>query len=144
MSSQTTGAVLDTSFLIDYRDGEPETKQFLTEYKGERGEDVAVPTLVLYELYKGLFRGDGIPDVLRLDEELRWADRVGFDRNAALEAGMIEAELTSQGELINPVDILIAGIARRNGVLLVTADGHYSNIQDLLVFNVREDSLNDL
>lgn len=144
MSSQSTGAVLDTSFLIDYRNGEPETKHFLTKYKGDRDEDIAVPTLVLYELYRRLFRGDGQPDVLTLDEELRWADRVGFNRDAALEAGMIEAELASQGELINPVDILIAGIARERGKLLVTADSHYASIHDLLVFNVREDSLDDL
>lgn len=144
MSSQSPGALLDTSFLIDYTDRTPETKAFLTEYKGERSEDVSIPTLVLYEMYRGWLRSDGPANIPDLDYKLRWANNVGFDRYSALEAAEIESELASQGELINGADILIAGIARRKEMLLVTADGDYSNVKGLDVFDVREDSLDSL
>ncbi len=53
---------LDTSFLVDYLDGEASTKRFLAE---RTGEPMYAPSLSLFEVYRGAARAT---DGGRLDD----------------------------------------------------------------------------
>jgi len=56
---------------------------------------------------------------------------LNYDASAAIEFGRIKAELARAGQPIPDADIQIAGIARSHGLVLLTADAHFSFIADL-------------
>ncbi len=59
-----------------------------------------------------------------------------FDGQAAREAGRIRALLESQGCMIGPYDVLLAGQARSAGLTLVTANtGEFSRVPALSLEN---------
>jgi tRNA(fMet)-specific endonuclease VapC len=55
-----------------------------------------------------------------------------FDRSAAVEFGRIKAELHRRGTIIPDVDLQIAAIARSQGLVLLTADAHFSHVGGLI------------
>jgi predicted nucleic acid-binding protein len=126
--------VLDSSFIIDYWEGEPYAKTFLGGLSDT--EPVWVPTLVLYELYAGALLSDSPADTITsVATDLDWADPLPFDDGAAREAADIRADLSQRGETINPVDMLIAGIARDASMTLVACDDHFGRVADLDHYN---------
>lgn len=110
--------VLDTNSVL-----------YLLKGKGRVGErllatprtDVAVPTVVLYELEVGT-RRSASPERRRAQlQDLVGAMRVlSFDRPEANVAARIRVELERAGEPIGPMDTLIAATALRHGATLVT------------------------
>ena len=59
---------------------------------------------------------------------------VSFDDRCAEEYGIIKAELSRQGMLIGPNDLLIASIAKANGLILVTHNvGEFSRVVGLQI-----------
>lgn len=58
-----------------------------------------------------------------------------FDENAATEFGRLRTELRAKGRPIPTFDVLIAAIARLNGLVLLTADGHFGAVDGLIVEN---------
>jgi tRNA(fMet)-specific endonuclease VapC len=88
------------------------------------GDDVMVPSIVLFELWYGAAKS---VHVLRNAGRIRqfMAGRISempFDAGDAEEAGEIRAALERAGTPIGPYDILIAAQARRRGATLVTAN----------------------
>ncbi|GAB3417090.1 type II toxin-antitoxin system VapC family toxin [Haloparvum alkalitolerans] len=119
---------LDTSFLVDYLDGEEATKRFLAE---RTGEPMHSPALSLFEVYRGAARttsGDRIDDVA---DALDWVDPLPLDGSAADEAARIESELLAAGERINLGDVLIAGVCRDRGATIVSRDDHFDRVDGL-------------
>ena len=58
-----------------------------------------------------------------------------FDHAAAVEFGEIRAALSAAGAPIPVMDAQIAAISRLHNLVLLTADGHFSRVQDLVVEN---------
>jgi tRNA(fMet)-specific endonuclease VapC len=58
-----------------------------------------------------------------------------FDAAAAVEFGRIKAELVERGTVIPAIDLQIAAIVRTGGVILLTADAHFSQVSGLLTEN---------
>ncbi|GAA0242592.1 PIN domain-containing protein [Haladaptatus pallidirubidus] len=143
---QTEGpAILDTSFIVDYFEALPATQTLLNHSVDDSEGTVEIPTIVLYELYHGAILSDSPHDsVERVNSELEWANRIGFDPADAEEAGRIQAELTGQGRKIGSTDVLLAGIARNRNQCLITADNHFDEINGLAVFNHRTDDVEQL
>lgn len=90
----------------------------------EGGVPVAIPTVVLFELWYGVIKSrrrqnnaDALADFLAGPVRL-----LDFDAEDAREAGDIRAALERAGTPIGPYDILIAAQARRRGATLVTAN----------------------
>jgi tRNA(fMet)-specific endonuclease VapC len=95
--------------------------------------DVGVPAVVLYELESGVAVVGQQPRRRRLlDEFSRKVLLLPFDADAALAAAEIRAELSSLGQMIGPLDILIAGTALARGAILVTHNTReYSRVPGL-------------
>jgi tRNA(fMet)-specific endonuclease VapC len=85
--------------------------------------ECAVSTIAAYELYTGVEKSTQ-PAIERakVDLLLRTVHQMAFEPAAAKEAARIRALLESQGQLIGPYDVLLAGQALADSLILVTSN----------------------
>jgi tRNA(fMet)-specific endonuclease VapC len=86
-----------------------------------RPSEIALPAMVVYELYFGAFKSR------QRDRNIDLLDRilleiVPFDAGDARMAGSVRAGLEAIGRPIGPIDTLIAGQALARNLTLVTAN----------------------
>jgi tRNA(fMet)-specific endonuclease VapC len=100
------------------------------------GSDVALSSIVLFELQYGVAKSDR-----RSANEERLAvfltapiAILPFDADDAREAGEIRAHLSKEGTPIGPYDLLIAAQARRRGAVLATGNtGEFARVPRLQI-----------
>jgi len=128
---------VDTTFLVDYlmENGEGPVAEFLGTTENE---PLFAPTLVLSEVYRGAVFADGAETVDDLARRLEWLERLPFTEASAREAVAVERELKADGEPINRLDVLIAGVVREVGAELVTRDEHFRAVDGLEVVEYAE------
>jgi tRNA(fMet)-specific endonuclease VapC len=87
-------------------------------------EPIALPAIVLFELWFGIFKSQRrASNIEGLEAFLaRGFEILPLDRHDAVEAGDIRAMLERLGTPIGPYDMLIAAQARRRDAVLVTAN----------------------
>jgi tRNA(fMet)-specific endonuclease VapC len=84
---------------------------------------MAVSDVTLYELYYGAERyDDPAARITIIDSFMARLEILPFDSRAALHAGNIRATLESEGRMIGAYDVMIAAIARSQGLVLVTGN----------------------
>jgi tRNA(fMet)-specific endonuclease VapC len=84
---------------------------------------MAVSDVTLYELYYGAERyDDPAARIAILENFAARLEVLPFDTRAALHAGNIRAKLERQGQMIGAYDLMIAAIARSQGLVLVTGN----------------------
>jgi len=84
---------------------------------------MAVSDVTLYELYYGAERYDDPATRIAVIENFAARlEILPFDSRAALHAGNIRARLERQGQIIGAYDLMIAAIARSQGLVLVTGN----------------------
>ena len=121
--------LLDTNAISAVTKGRREIAERL---RREAPDNIALSSIVLYELYFGAFRS-GRELHFRLIEEMRF-DVLPFDMEDAREAGRVRAILRVAGTPIGPYDILIAGQALARGLTLVTRNTReFRRVEGLLV-----------
>lgn len=83
--------------------------------------DIALPSIVAYELYFGAYNSQKIAENLEtLRLLLQDFPVVAFDAADGRAAGDIRAHLAAKGQPIGPYDVLIAGQARARDLTLVS------------------------
>ncbi len=123
--------IADTSFLIDVMNRVPTAVKKFEEHK----EAISITTISLFELWSGVGRC-----VKQENEKRKIRDVVAgqiihvLDERAAEDGGFIEGFLLKTGEVIDPEDCMIAGIAlnRQEPVLTKNVD-HFRRIKGLMV-----------
>lgn len=120
----------DTTFLLDYLDGVDAAANVLETHPET---PFFAPSLALFEVYRGAARAGGRDALERATSSLEWIEPLALTDAAAREAALVEAELLDAGEPINLGDVLIAGVCRHNGARVVTRDGDFERIHDLVV-----------
>jgi tRNA(fMet)-specific endonuclease VapC len=109
--------LLDTNTLIHCLKGrEPASARFLAS----RPSEIAIPSIVAYELEYGTLRIASPKRRRILAGMLESLEEVPFDRNAAREAARVRLELERRGIGIGPLDLLIAGTVLSRGATLAT------------------------
>lgn len=104
-------------FWFNYLKGrEPATSRI----KAATPLELAIPSLVAYELEYGTLKTRNTRRRAILNQVLAELEEVPFDREAAIESARIRVELESRGEVIGPMDLMIAGTAVSRGAILVT------------------------
>ncbi|HVA44896.1 MAG TPA: PIN domain-containing protein [Pirellulales bacterium] len=69
-----------------------------------------VSTITVYELYTGIEKcADATHERSKVERLLATVNELAFDSRAAKEAARIRAQLESQGQMIGPYDVLLAG-----------------------------------
>ncbi len=111
--------LLDTNiciYLIKRRSSE-----VLEQFRQHSPQNVAISTITLFELQYGVEKSQyrqRSKDALA--KFLLPLNLIDLDRSSAMEAATIRAQLEEEGMPIGPYDLLIAGLARSQGMTLVT------------------------
>jgi predicted nucleic acid-binding protein len=121
------GVALDSSFLLDLMRSLPAAQRRLALLEGA-GEALSIPSPATYELLAGTMAERGRSEARRLDAFLSGFPTLPLDREAALRAAEVRAELIGIGRPKPHIDVLIAGIALRNSMSLLTADRDFDEI----------------
>lgn len=125
--------LLDTNICIAIIQGNPSAiAHFQQKY-----QDCYLVTLVLGELYKGVYCSSRVQqNLLILEQFANQLPKINFDENAAIEFGKIQGELRQIGRPTGQIDALIAAVARSRSDSLVTNNmRHFVNIQNLHLEN---------
>lgn len=101
--------VLDTSVIIDYFKGKNKTFDIV-------GNSDAVTTVITYhEILSGIKHKKARKEEILLRRFFSDIKILDFDIKASEESSEVMARLLSIGKTVNTLDVLIAGIAIRNG-----------------------------
>jgi tRNA(fMet)-specific endonuclease VapC len=99
-----------------------------------RAEEVFVPVIVLGELYYGAHKSErSVANLARVEEFAANNIVLVSDTETAQQYGQIKSELRAKGRPIPENDIWIAAVARQYQLTLVTRDGHFNNVDGLLI-----------
>lgn len=120
--------VFDTSAIIDFLRGGRNTKR-IVESVENAGERVAMTTVSLFELLSPIEHRRLHREEAAVRAFAQQAIVLGLDSNAAAAASKIMGGLLRLGTPLNPLDVLIAGIAVANGSeKIVTSDKDFDQI----------------
>ncbi len=126
--------LLDTNIVIyTIKNRPPVVREKFKLYQGQ----MAVSTVTVGELIFGAERS-AKPEQNQVDIDgmLARLDILHFDEKAAVHFGQIRAELYTAGTPIGPYDMMIAGHARSQGLILVTNNiKEFERVQGLRLEN---------
>jgi len=111
--------LLDTNICIYLIKKRP--LELLEHFRQHSPRDVGISTITLFELQYGIEKSQ----YRRKSEDalakfLQPLNILHLDRSSAMEAASIRAQLEKKGIPIGPYDLLIAGLARSQDMILVT------------------------
>ena len=120
--------ILETSFLIDLMKGRSEAVTLADEIDRSR-ESVYLPAPALFELWLGAGRSArGREEIRKIETLIESFDVLVLTDEDAREAGLLQARLSKAGRTMGTIDVLLAGMARRRGEILVTGDRDFSTV----------------
>jgi tRNA(fMet)-specific endonuclease VapC len=127
--------LLDTNICIYLIKNRP--YEVIEKFRQHAPKDVAVSSITVFELEYGVEKSQHPAKSKKaLAKFLLPLNIIGFDENAASEAGKIRAALEKKGTPIGPFDLLIAGIARTMKLILVTNNTReFSRVETLRIEN---------
>jgi tRNA(fMet)-specific endonuclease VapC len=111
--------LLDTNICIYLIKKRP--PEVLDRFRQHSPQDVAISIITLFELEYGAEKSQyrqRSKDALT--KFLLPLNLINLDRSSALESAIIRAQLEKKGMPIGPYDLLIAGLARSQDMILVT------------------------
>jgi len=123
--------LLDTNVCIHLLNNRH--SQVETHFRRCAPSDIAVCSVVKAELLFGARHSKRVEANLQLlNHFFAPLTSLPFDDRCAEEYGVIRADISSQGKIIGPNDLLIAAIARAHDAILVTHNTHeFSRITGL-------------
>jgi len=124
--------LLDTNIISFYLKGDPNLKEKVLN----NIESIAISIISYYEIVSGL---QSINAAKRIDEFNKFCeliDIINLDKASVSASCKIYASLKKSGNLIDDIDILIAGIAESNSLIMVTDNmQHFERVEGLKVEN---------
>lgn len=127
---------LDSSVIIDILRGRESVKEIESKLDSNQ-EEIFIPTPVIMEIIRGINLKETQKNLKQNEKEeidnlLSSFFILDFDKESAIKAGEIEAELLNNGEMIDLEDIMIGAIALKNNQIIVTRNKkHFEKIEDL-------------
>jgi tRNA(fMet)-specific endonuclease VapC len=126
--------IADTCLLVDALRGDRAAAQFLAALQ-EEGTFMAIPSIVLYELWEGVERADrGLEQQRKVEALTESFPVIAFEARHAQRAGRLSGELVRRGEMLDVADSQIAGMALVEGWPIVTRNRKdFDRVPDLKV-----------
>ena len=126
--------LLDTTFLIDLMRGKQEAVEKLKQMESEM-TPIFVSTPTIFELWTGIMATKK-PDKekQKVIEVISSVNNLELDLESAKTAGEINGILIKKGEMIDPEDCMIAGIAQTNNESILTRNTiHFGRIKGIKI-----------
>lgn len=125
--------LLDTCVISDFVKGDPNV---MARLKAERPSDLAISAVTVMEIQYGLALNVARAKKLSpiMDSLLQMLPALPYEDKEAWATATIRAALKQQGTPIGPYDVMIAGTAQANQLIMVTSNtGEFERVQGLLV-----------
>jgi len=114
--------LIDTTVMVDALRNKKIALTIIESYSGK--DRLATSIITKYEILRGVTKkGANLASEL-----LNRFIILDFDENSLAEAVRIYQTLSSEGKMINELDIIIAAIAAANNEVLITRDNDFSNL----------------
>ncbi len=126
--------LFDTNHAIAYLNADPRLNVHLSRVEAD--DEFGMATPVLGELYYGAYASQRVAENLtKLEAFAARLILFEFDPAASKEFGKIRAEGRAKGKPISTADAQIAAIARLHGLMLLTNDRHFDDVDGLNMEN---------
>jgi tRNA(fMet)-specific endonuclease VapC len=124
--------LLDTNIISYYLKGFESLKEKITE----NIDLLSISTISYYEIVSGLQSINAKRRIAEFEKFCGLIDIINLDKASISASCKIYSALKKSGKLIDDIDILIAGIALSNNLVMVTDNtGHFERIEGLKVEN---------
>ncbi len=123
--------LLDTNIVIALVNNR--SPLLMQRIRSHEPKEICISSIVSHELFYGAFKSQRIKANIDLVDSLQF-EVIEFGKEDARQAGEIRAHLALEGKPIGPYDILIAGQAKSQGMVLVTHNiKEFNRIPGLLI-----------
>jgi tRNA(fMet)-specific endonuclease VapC len=124
--------LLDTNIISYYLKGIENLKERITT----NIDSLSISIISYYEIISGLQSIDANKRINEFEKFCKLIDIINLDKASILASCKIYASLKKSGKLIDDIDILIAGIALSNNLVMITDNTeHFNRIEGLKVEN---------
>ncbi len=131
-------ALVDTDTLSYFFRNHPKVVAKIESYLEEHGF-ISISVVTYYEVLNGLYYQDAKKQLERFEEFLSFNKVLLLSKEIAQKSAGIFAELRKNGQVIGHNDVLIAGTAIFNDMVLITNNvNHFSRISGLIMDNWSE------
>ncbi len=127
--------LLDTNIISFYLKGDESLKgKVLSNI-----DSIAISIISFYEIVSGLQSINASKRINEFERFCELIDVINLDNLSILASCKIYATLKKSGNLIDDIDILIAGIALSNNLVMVTDNtSHFNRVDGLKIENWKE------
>jgi tRNA(fMet)-specific endonuclease VapC len=126
--------LLDTNIISYYLKGIENLKEKITT----NIDSLCISIISYYEIISGLQSIDANKRINEFEKFCKLIEIINLDKASILASCKIYASLKKSGKLIDDIDILIAGIALSNNLVMITDNTeHFDRIEGLKVENWR-------
>ena len=127
--------LIDTNICVYIMNYHP--PEVLQKFKSIGVGKVGISSITVSELHYGACKSSYIKkNIKRLNEFLSPFEILSYDENASIYYGKIRSQLEKQGNIMGPLDMLIAAHALSNNLILITNNvKEFSRIKSLQVEN---------
>ena len=116
--------LIDTSGWLEYFANGPNADFFAAAIKND--SNIIVPTIVLYELWKKIFREEGEEKAVEFVAQLKRFDVVPLDENLSISAATISSE-----HKLAMADSIIYATAKKYNATLWTQDSDFKTLDNI-------------
>jgi len=125
--------ILDTTAIIDILKGESKIAEKIRFLKN-KNIPLYITSISVFEIWQGVKDIEDEEKREKIYLLLEMMANFSFDIPCAKEAGFIHASLKKSGNIIDPEDSMIAGIAKiKNEEILTRNVKHFQRIKDIII-----------
>ena len=125
--NQSGRYLLDTNIVIAIF-----ADEMIVQERRQSADKVYLPSPAIGELYYGARKSDRPTENLaKINQIIQQIRIIPCNLGTARWYGIIKDQLRRKGRLIPDNDIWIAAIAMQHGLILVTRDAHFDNVESL-------------
>lgn len=133
-------ALIDTDTLSLFLSKNQKIVNCFNDYINEIGQ-INISIITYYEILSGLLYRDAKNKLNLFNEFIKHLNIIHLDRSSVLKSAEIYTSLRKKGMLLDDIDILIAGIAVSNNLVLVTNNAkHFERIEQITLINWTEEN----
>ncbi len=128
---------IDSDVIIDFLRNEKKAVNRIKQLK-EKKIKLATTSINTFELTKGALRSNQKNAGKLLSEFLVNFEILSFDFEASEKAAEIYEDLRKKGNIIDPLDLIIASIALANNETLLTRNiKHFEKVPELIIETIK-------